>query len=290
LHAEPVAVPLFAPSYGVHEIPVLRLAYPGVGFSSRFDYVLGDWKVSVASYGKTTVLYRAGGRYLPPGHLSVKERYRNLIYRFPDKVADPATFTAEQLERVARFGSAANRSSAPVSATFIFDAIYDSATRERTERRIVPISFLGWRISVHEMIEAPLGRVEAEILALAARDADVAAFVDTLGSAEGYAWRQIRDTAGRSFHAMGLAIDLLPRGWRGKAVYWNWERAKGEGRWMLIPLSSRWMPPRSVVSAFEREGFIWGGRWPVWDNMHFEYRPELLAAKSIVSARLSPGK
>lgn len=38
-----------------------------------------------------------------------------------------------------------------------------------------------------------------------------------------------------------------------------------------------------TVAAFLRglsgaEGFIWGGRWEIWDNMHFEYRPELLAA------------
>ncbi|HNY22827.1 MAG TPA: M15 family metallopeptidase, partial [Treponemataceae bacterium] len=34
--------------------------------------------------------------------------------------------------------------------------------------------------------------------------------------------------------------------------------------------------PAAVVEAFEREGFVWGGKWLLWDNMHFEYRPELL--------------
>lgn len=29
--------------------------------------------------------------------------------------------------------------------------------------------------------------------------------------------------------------------------------------------------------AFESEGFIWGGYWAIWDNMHFEYHPELIA-------------
>ena len=45
---------------------------------------------------------------------------------------------------------------------------------------------------------------------------------------------------------------------------------------MLIPLKDRWMPPASVVQLFADEGFIWGGNWPIWDNMHFEYRPELV--------------
>jgi hypothetical protein len=44
---------------------------------------------------------------------------------------------------------------------------------------------------------------------------------------------------------------------------------------MLVPLEKRWNPPDPVIEAFEREGFIWGGKWPFYDNMHFEYRPEL---------------
>ena len=27
---------------------------------------------------------------------------------------------------------------------------------------------------------------------------------------------------------------------------------------------------------FEKHGFIWGGKWIIWDNMHFEYRPEVV--------------
>ena len=45
---------------------------------------------------------------------------------------------------------------------------------------------------------------------------------------------------------------------------------------MLIPLSQRWMPPKAVVDIFEQHGFVWGGKWVLWDTIHFEYRPELL--------------
>jgi hypothetical protein len=31
-----------------------------------------------------------------------------------------------------------------------------------------------------------------------------------------------------------------------------------------------------IVKIFEKYGFIWGGKWFVFDNMHFEYRPEIL--------------
>ncbi|MBQ5781449.1 MAG: M15 family metallopeptidase, partial [Spirochaetaceae bacterium] len=44
----------------------------------------------------------------------------------------------------------------------------------------------------------------------------------------------------------------------------------------LTPLSQRWMPPQKVIEIFEEQGFIWGGKWGIWDNMHFEYRPELI--------------
>ena len=34
--------------------------------------------------------------------------------------------------------------------------------------------------------------------------------------------------------------------------------------------------PEAVVKAFERRGFVWGGKWFFWDLVHFEYRPEIL--------------
>lgn len=97
----------------------------------------------------------------------------------------------------------------------------------------------------------------------------------------GYNWCQIRDSPTRSFHSYGIALDILPRGWGNKIVYWGYEKQNGNADWMLIPLKDRWLPPPAVVKAFEDEGFIWGGRWAVWDNMHFEYHPELLLASKI---------
>ncbi|MCK5249849.1 MAG: M15 family metallopeptidase, partial [Spirochaetaceae bacterium] len=34
--------------------------------------------------------------------------------------------------------------------------------------------------------------------------------------------------------------------------------------------------PEAVVEAFEKNGFIWGGKWFLFDQIHFEYRPELI--------------
>ena len=74
---------------------------------------------------------------------------------------------------------------------------------------------------------------------------------------------------------MGVAVDILPIGWDKKNLYWAWRRDI-DPDWMLLPLKKRWIVPDSVVKIFESEGFIYGGKWDLWDNMHFEYRPELI--------------
>ena len=75
---------------------------------------------------------------------------------------------------------------------------------------------------------------------------------------------------------MGLAIDVLPKGWGQKNLYWAWRRDIDPDNWMNLPLERRWMPPQKVIEIFEKHGFIWGGKWIIWDNMHFEYRPEVV--------------
>lgn len=101
-------------------------------------------------------------------------------------------------------------------------------------------------------------------------------FLDTLLSADSYSWRNISDSGNRSFHSLGVALDLLPRGWKQKNVYWAWRRDIDGDNWMRLPLERRWMPPQKVIEIFENNGFLWGGKWVIWDNMHFEYRPEVI--------------
>jgi hypothetical protein len=87
-------------------------------------------------------------------------------------------------------------------------------------------------------------------------------------------WRPIAGTARRSMHGYGAAIDFrLP----GKAYrYWRWEPggAQGNPKYPEGILSD--VALGRIVQAFERHGFIWGGKWYHFDTMHFEYRPELL--------------
>ena len=129
-------------------------------------------------------------------------------------------------------------------------------------------------MTVHEKIAEPLARVEKSIYRKRIWNADVRVFLHDLASCDCYHWREIRDSSSRSFHSYAIAVDVLPEGWGNKIVYWNWERSRNPD-WMLVPISKRWCPPQAVIDSFEAEGFIWGGKWAIWDNMHFEYRPEL---------------
>ncbi|HHV65206.1 MAG TPA: M15 family metallopeptidase [Peptococcaceae bacterium] len=80
-----------------------------------------------------------------------------------------------------------------------------------------------------------------------------------------YNYRLIGGTNRLSSHAFGIAIDLNSN----KYDYWRWAtREEGQKR-----LNSY---PREVVRAFEKFGFVWGGKWGNFDIMHYEYRPELI--------------
>ena len=75
-------------------------------------------------------------------------------------------------------------------------------------------------------------------------------------------WRPIAGTSGLSAHAFGIAVDINAE----HSDYWRWDHPP---RW-------RSRIPIEIVDAFERHGFIWGGKWYHYDTMHFEYRPELI--------------
>jgi hypothetical protein len=89
-------------------------------------------------------------------------------------------------------------------------------------------------------------------------------------SAGTYNCRPIAKTDRMSMHAYAAAIDINTK----QTTYWQWVKPGADG---LYHWSNK-IPPE-IVAAFERHGFIWGGRWYHYDTMHFEYRPELLPAR-----------
>ncbi|WP_374448977.1 M15 family metallopeptidase [Stella sp.] len=91
--------------------------------------------------------------------------------------------------------------------------------------------------------------------------------------------RAIAGTDRLSLHGFGIAIDVAPT----EEGYWQTADTDRKGR----PIRRNHMPAE-VVAAFEREGFVWGGRWNRFDTFHFEYRPEYrIATGGPLPARLT---
>lgn len=274
------------------EIEILVKAYPDIIFSFEWDSTKADWKITMQipttpnqenpEY-KESILYWQEGRFITEAQIPAKETFRRLLFAFPTDTIDPTSFSDKDKEEIKKFTAPDARLSAPVTCSSFFDAIYNSSTKIGVEQHLTKVTFLGRKFKVHERIAKPLEAIDKEINDLAKETSDegvrVATFLKTLNRVECYCWRQVRDSQGRSMHSMAIAVDILPTG-NSKAIYWNWERSAGNEEWYLVPLSKRWLPPQEVIGIFEKYGFCWGGKWVVWDNMHFEYRPEILTARS----------
>ncbi len=250
----------------------LLVAYPGKVTDIDYDFDMGDWFILVSGQR----LYWADGRLLRKEELHNRDAWRPYIdYLYPVSVPHPDSFSPELVAQLnARVLEVRRSNARPYNIAF-YDLLYDGATRRRIEANIIREDYLGKRVSAHRDIFPILRRIEAKIYKRAETDNDVRRFLDEILSVEGYNWREVADRPLRSNHSWGLAIDIMPKGWNRKNIYWYWISQFNDD-WMLIPPERRWAPPDVVVEIFESEGFIWGGKWLLWDTIHFEYRPELL--------------
>ena len=90
-------------------------------------------------------------------------------------------------------------------------------------------------------------------------------------------WRTIQGTKRTSTHSFGIAIDFrLPH---GLGHYWRWAGCLSEKSCAYPERVLQDRALRDIVTIFEANGFIWGGKWFHFDTIHFEYRPELLVAE-----------
>ena len=249
-----------------------KAGYPEKISEYGYDAAAQDWFIMV---GEKKFLW-AKGRILLEDEASQAEQWRHYIdYLYPTELVPPESFSTELIAEIKRTSDSDYRTSQKTYNLEFYHALYDGKTRSQLEQHIVSLRFLGKKVNLHEDLAAPLAAVEKEIRAAATNNQEVQDFVNKISSVEGYNWREIRDRQDRSFHSWGLAVDILPKGWQQKNIYWSWI-SEWNHNWMLIPLDRRWMPPQPVVDIFEKHGFVWGGKWLQWDNIHFEYRPELL--------------
>jgi hypothetical protein len=249
--------------------------YPDLNFRAEFDEEKSDWKIFFEVSGEEKIFYWCSAKLLPPEEISDAKNFWPILYRYEKNLKDPAEMSDEEKFRLKEFSSASNRREGKGTPMFFFETVYESSSRAQIEKNLVAANFLGRKTTIHKRIKIPLENVERKILDAAKSDESVKSFVANLKSADAYNWRLIDGTTRKSFHSLGIALDLIPKKITGE-IFWSWARDKNPDGWMLTPLSRRWLPPARVVEIFESEGFIWGGKWGIWDNMHFEFHPELI--------------
>lgn len=258
-------------------LSALKNAYPTIINYFSYHAKEKDWVVVTYDNKK---YYWAKGRLLPQKKRHDWEKYKAYVfYYYPENFIHPESYPKKYIEKLTSPEFKKERL-VPIDYEYsFFNSLYGGSTRNTIEQNIVTANFLGYKVNVHKITVQSLKRVEKKILALNKTNKEVAYFLKTLRSVFGYNWRLIGDTQRKSNHCWGTAIDILPTNWKKKKVYWMWERSLNKN-WFMVPKKSRWCPPDSVIKVFEDEGFIWGGKWDLWDNMHFEYRPELLTLQS----------
>jgi hypothetical protein len=152
-----------------------------------------------------------------------------------------------------------------------FERMYGDCVKGEVTKRLVPVAWLpkhgGGKLSVTSVNEVnkKLEKVSDELDKLLETHKDYKEFL--IPSAGVYNCRNIAGSNLKSVHAYGAAIDIST----AHSDYWRWPKKDAKSRgpvWSRIPYE--------IVEIFERNGFIWGGKWYHFDTMHFEYRPELL--------------
>ena len=169
-----------------------------------------------------------------------------------------------------------------VYCTDVLEVLWGSEEEEIREHGS-SITFLDHKMFVNDFLLEPLARVERDLLRAARRDPSVARWMGELDITYSFVSRRIAGSPTRSHHAWGLAVDFVPESYEGQHVYWRWSRALDREGWEEIPLEERWSPPSAVVEIFERQGFVWGGKWARFDMIHFEYRPEIILYNRLLS-------
>ncbi len=259
------------------DLEILINSYPELSIKAEFSKDADDYILTFENNGKSWKFYWAQGSVLPEEELANHKLYWPLVYGYSNVLRDPSTFTQEEIQRLKEFGTVKNRRNGAGTPMFFFDAVYSSSSRKSIEPHIIGTTFLGKKTRVHEIVLPHLRKVEEKIRQAEKSSPEVQVFIKELKSAAAYHWREIDGTNRKSFHSLGIAVDVLPVAYHGGEVFWSWARDKNPDGWMVTPIRKRWMPPKEVIDAFESEGFIWGGYWAIWDNMHFEYHPELIA-------------
>jgi phage-related protein len=233
-----------------------------------------DW---VMKFANGNMYYWADGKILPESGLPESDKYiRYSINPYNMNGRSPGLYTEEKIAKLRiKPKPAEKKKDIPAEEGSLNKELFAITTKKSAKKQLTEVKLSGHYIKVHHTIAEKIKSIDTKINQLAKTDPEVRAYLKSIGSVQAFNWRKIAGTDRFSTHSYGIAVDILPKKYRKKTLYWSWEQDKNED-WMLLPQSSLWTPPDSVIKIFYEENFIWGGHWDRYDTMHFEYRPELI--------------
>ncbi|MCL4416151.1 MAG: M15 family metallopeptidase [Actinobacteria bacterium] len=148
-------------------------------------------------------------------------------------------------------------------------------SRQKIESNLanVKVGYGTFQFNKNNQAAKALKNVMSELAPLAEKRKDIIA--SAFPSSGTYNYRVIAGTNRLSPHSYGIAVDLA----RDRRDYWQWaSREEGQKRLSSYPVE--------LVEIFEKNNFVWGGKWGHFDILHFEYRPEIIIkARYFGSAR-----
>lgn len=149
----------------------------------------------------------------------------------------------------------------------LFKSMYGHSAAE-VERNLVSVDWFGTKVRFTRINGAAdrLKEVAADIAELLKTKPELEKFLTSSGT---FYWRKVRGANRQSAHSYGIAFDIAV----AYSDYWLYHTQDENAKVAYLNKI-----PMELVQAFERHGFVWGGRWYHYDTMHFEYRPEILMA------------
>ena len=265
-------------------VKAVKVSYPENFVNFGFDINEQLWFIDLKNddvkktQEKEKRFFYKNARILPKENLSDWKNFNPISTEFyPQEMPNPNEFSDFKIAFLKDMSSSENRDEyKPSCFTLVQNFLYQAYTPKQVEPQIITIEFLDWKVRIHKKIEKPLLNIDKKIRNLALTNKEINNFLKMPTVITGYNWREVRDNENRSSHSWGISVDIVPKKYGSKQIYWKWTQDFYNDGWITYPIKKRWMPPEEVISIFESEGFIWGGKWDIWDNMHFEYHPEIL--------------
>jgi hypothetical protein len=231
----------------------------------------GDWALQIDN----TWFYWAGGRLLPEEILDQSQKYSAHPFYPYEKELPPIPVYTEEEKKEIEERIAEREENPPQRHPGIYNALWRVKDQQTSYERVKDLYFLGKKIQIHRDLLEELASIEEEILEKAKTDREINNYLSSIDHISAYVWRLIAGTNSLSTHAYGIAVDLIPKDLKHKITYWRWAKDYYP-EWYSLPYEKRFMPPPFLIRAFEKRGFVWGGKWFYFDTFHFEYRPEIL--------------